>query len=198
MKTRYKFQYELILGFLLCMAAALLYLLVTEAGNVFLLGGALTLNIVLIFFVLWHLYRTKWKRAIAVGVQKLFAAIAKRFSLWVEKHQLRKKRNIISGETNIHFHFSEAEASPRKTKKRPRWRQMKTERQKMRYLYRQTVTDHLRHGIRIYASQTPEEIKTLEENTQADREVLSLYTRYRYDERTEPPEGCAERIKAQR
>lgn len=198
MKTRYKFRYELMLGFLLCFGAGLLFLLFSEAENAFLLGGALTLDLALILFTLWRLYRTKWKRVLAVAVQKLFSAIAKKFFLWMEKTRLGKRKNLLSGETNIHFHFEEGEKKTKKAKKHSRWRQMKTERQKMRYLYRQTVTGHLRRGVRIYASHTPEEIKGLEENTDFDREILSLYTRYRYDERTEPPEGCAERIKEQR
>ena len=114
------------------------------------------------------------------------------------KRSIRKKRNVLLGETKIQFRFEETEKSPEKRKKQPRWRQLKTERQKMKYLYRQTVSGRLRRGAWIRASHTPEEIKTFEGNSENEIEIFSLYNRYRYDERTEPPEGSAEKLKDQR
>ncbi len=195
MKMLYQFRYEWSLLFLLGILAGLVYLFPVEGNGAFLWGAGLTLCLALILLVLWRLYQIKWKRAIALGIQKVFSAISRRFSLWMEQRSIRNKRNILLGETNIRFHFEESEKTKKKAKKQPRWRQLKTERQKMKYLYRQTVSARIRRGTRIYASHTPEEIQTMDENSAVESEVFSLYTKYRYDERTEPPEGSAEKIK---
>lgn len=195
MKTLYKIRYECVLIVLLCMIPGLF--IFVSAENAFFRGIGLTIDIVLVFLVLRRLYKIKWRRVLAVGLQKIFSAVTKRFSHWMEQRQNRHKRNIISGETNIRFHFEEAEPSSRQVKKPLRWKQLKTERERIKYLYRKTVNGRIRRGARIYRSHTPEEIKALDGNTEADLKILSLYSQYRYDERTEPTDGIAEQLKEQ-
>jgi len=141
-----------------------------------------------IIFVLRKLYREKWRKLIVQGMQKVFSAVAKGFLRWIESWNLSQKKNIITGETKIQFLKKEKDAVSKKGKKNLRWKHLQSEREKLRYLYRQIVSSRIKHGARIYASHTPKEIEHLTENTDVESKVFDSYILYRYDERKEPLE----------
>ena len=141
-----------------------------------------------IVFVLRRLYQEKWKKSIVQKMQKVFSSVAKFFLRLVESWSISKKKNIITGETKFQFLKKEKDNTPQKSKKAPRWKQLQSERERLRYLYRQIVSDRIKHGARIYASHTPAEIECLTENTDAEAKVFESYISYRYDERKEPSE----------
>ena len=59
----------------------------------------------------------------------------------------------------------------------------------MRYLYRYRTNDRIKHGDRIYAADTPSELREREDIPERDEALLDLYVTYRYDDRREPSES---------
>lgn len=141
-----------------------------------------------IIVTLRKLYLEKWRVLMIRVAQKMFSSVAKLFLHWVEVWNISKKKNVIMGETKIQFLKKEKEAVVKKAQKESRWKHLRNEREKLRYLYRQMISHRIRHGARIYPCHTPLEIERLEENTELEARVFDSYISYRYDERKEPSE----------
>ena len=146
-------------------------------------------NVVLIISTLLKIWREKWKPAVAKVARKAFVRVAKFFIRVAETLNLRsKKKNIISGETKIVFNIEKTEKQKKSSSKARKWKHLEDGRSKLRYLYRHAVSEKIKHGERIYASNTPSELLCNETNTDGDSAVYGMYVNYRYDERKEPSE----------
>lgn len=198
MKAIYKFRYEIILMFLISSFISLLIIEPqTEMGIHFRAFGRFAI-FVPIFFTLRKLYREKWRKAFVIGAQRILISVAKLFMRIAEKWGISssKNKNIISGKTKIQFNIENITTIQKSPSKSPRWKQLKNEREKLRYLYRHMITQKIKHGARIYPNQTPMEIELdSPQNTPSETIIFNLYSTYRYDERTNPSEEHIEKIK---
>ena len=142
---------------------------------------------VLILGTLLRIWHEKWKPAVAKVARKAFVRVAKFFIRVAETLNLRsRKKNIISGETKIVFNIEKTERQKKSTAKTKKWKHLEDGRSKLRYLYRHTVSEQIKHGERIYASDTPLELLQSEVNGERECAVFGMYVNYRYDERKEP------------
>lgn len=150
---------------------------------------ALIADIVLIISTLLRLWSTKWKHALAKVARKVFVRAAEAFMRVLEALNLRsKKKNILTGETRVIFNIERSERQKRDPIARKKWRQLNSSRDRLRYLYRNTVNDQIKHGERIYSHNTPLELREREINGEGERAMFELYASYRYDDRREPEE----------
>ncbi|MBE6597747.1 MAG: hypothetical protein E7641_08795 [Ruminococcaceae bacterium] len=196
MRTLYKYRYEISLLILICF---FLPIALFDPKTSFMSALKLLLyicDIALVYLTLRKLYRLKWRKAIISVAQKIAAAVAKLFMRIREILPFpANPKNVISGETKIHFDFDEVNYKREKSKKQLKWKQLRTDRERLRYLYRYVVSERIKHGERIYASHTPSEIELISNNTESEAEVFTLYKNYRYDERKIPNEEQIQTLK---
>jgi hypothetical protein len=150
---------------------------------------ALIADVVAFFYTLLALWRSKWRGAVAKVAQKAFVRMARAFMRVLEAVGARKKnRNILSGETQVTFSVERAEKQKKVSGRSKKWKHLESSRDRMRYLYRYSVRDRIKRGERIYAADTPSELRSREETSERDEALLGLYVTYRYDDRHEPSE----------
>lgn len=151
------------------------------------------------------LWRAKWKKAATAGLQRIFSGIQRFFERFAEKFGVRRTdKRVLSGKTSVFFDKidgSDEKTSARPTKA-PKWKQLAGERERMRYLYRQMISEKLKKGALIYAVDTPSEIKEKAEKTEQDKgkggaegELFDMYIDMRYDERKYPSDEDVKRLK---
>lgn len=185
-----KYKYEIRLVVLIIALILLLNLNFTDPlidliQKLIIIGDA-----VLIVRTLLQIWHEKWKPAVAKVARKAFVRVAKFFIRVAETLNLRsKKKNIISGETKIVFNIEKTERQKKVSAKTRKWKHLEDGRSKLRYLYRHTVSEQIKHGERIYASNTPSELLCNEANNEGDSAVYGMYVNYRYDERKQPSEN---------
>ncbi len=196
MKTIYRYRYEIALFVLLCFFLPIAFF---DPDTSFASALKLLLyaaDVALIYLTIRKLFRLKWRKAIISCAQKVFTAIAKLFMRFLEKWPFTHgAKNIIMGETKFHFEFEEKITVAGRSAKHPKWKQLKTEREKLRYLYRHIISQRIKHGERIYSSLTPSEIEGMRENTYPESRIFDLYKDYRYDDRKLPEEDQIRDIK---
>lgn len=191
-----KYKYEIRLVVLIIALILLLNLNFTDPlidliQKLIIIGDA-----VLIVRTLLQIWHEKWKPAVAKVARKAFVRVAKFFIRVAETLNLRsKKKNIISGETKIVFNIEKTERPKKLSVKSKKWKHLEDGRSKLRYLYRHTVSEQIKHGERIYATNTPSELLSNKANGEGDSAVYGMYVNYRYDERKEPSESDVMAIK---
>jgi hypothetical protein len=191
-----KYKYEIRLVVLIIALILLLNLNFTDPlidliQKLIIIGDA-----VLIVRTLLQIWHEKWKPAVAKVARKAFVRVAKFFIRVAETLNLRsKKKNIISGETKIVFNIEKTERQKKVSAKTRKWKHLEDGRSKLRYLYRHTVSEQIKHGERIYATNTPSELLSNKANGEGDSAVYGMYVNYRYDERKEPSESDVMAIK---
>lgn len=191
-----KYKYEIRLVVLIIALILLLNLNFTDPlidliQKLIIIGDA-----VLIVRTLLQIWHEKWKPAVAKVARKAFVRVAKFFIRVAETLNLRsKKKNIISGETKIVFNIEKTERPKKLSVKSKKWKHLENGRSKLRYLYRHTVSEQIKHGERIYATNTPSELLSNKANGEGDSAVYGMYVNYRYDERKEPSESDVMAIK---
>ena len=184
MKFDHKYKNEIIL---LILIVALFFFVTLSSNNPLIDLIRILLIIadaVLIFTTLMRIWHEKWKPALSKVARKAFVRVAKFFIRVAETLNLRsKKKNIISGETKIVFNVDKTERVKKSAAKAKKWKHLDDERSKLRYIYRHAVSEQIKHGVRVYASDTPSELLAREDNSEGDNAVFGLYVNYRYDER---------------
>ena len=172
----------------------------TAVGRVsFILLG---LSDMLVFYLLIReLWRKKWRAAFAKVGQKLFQSVA-RFLVRVFERISKKlgigfrgSKNLLVGKTKISFDEKIFERQREHRKKPPKWKQLKNNRERLRYLYGNMVTHKIKNGKRIHAYDTPSEIKRNSAEGEFENELFELYIDTRYDERAEIEDGKIEILK---
>lgn len=137
-----------------------------------------------LYRLLRRLWRTKWRPALKKAAQLLLTRasgfLLKILDRW---HLKRNRSNELGGKTTVRFDFSVFEKPEVKPQKPPKWKQLRTDRERLRYLYRQMVGRKIRHGFLAYSSETPSELKRKAEHEAAEERLFTLYTDLRYDER---------------
>ena len=191
MKRVYNFRYELLAFFsLIGFLASIMYWLdnAPKENNIrTFLSAVLVLDGVLLWYSLRKLWRTKWKRKFVASIQVIFNKISKVFSLFLEKWIAFRggNKNILSGKTVISFDFSHSNVLTSKPKKRLKWKQLQTDRERLRFLYSRMIRNKMDSGVKIKASDTPLEVQSFCEANDLEDELFELYITCRYDERKE-------------
>lgn len=150
-------------------------------------------DFVLLCILLRQLWRKKWRYAfmeaaegILAKAAKLFAkafeSIAKKWNLGGKQHQ-----NTLAGTTTVTFDFGISEKRIQRRSRSPKWKQLQSDRERLGFLYRYMITEKIKTGTRVYASDTPAEASTRSENSAVEADLFACYAHLRYDERTEPP-----------
>lgn len=185
-------KYKLELLLLLLFVAFLLLITLSSPNPLIDLIFKLSLvaDVVAFFYTLLALWRNKWRGAVVRTAQKAFVRVAKAFMRVLEAVGARRKnRNILSGQTQVSFSIERAERTRKSELRQKKWKQLESSREKMRYLYRYSIKDRIKRGERIYATDTPSELREREDIIERDEAMLALYVAYRYDERREPSES---------
>lgn len=148
------------------------------------------------------LWRDKWRQAATRGMQKIFARIQRFFEKFADRLGIRRgNKSVLGGKTTVFFDriTTSSEETSARAAKPPKWKQLDSERARMRYLYRGVVSGKLKRGALIYSFDTPidveEKLKARGDQTEAERELLQMYIDLRYDERRAPDEEQVKRLK---
>ena len=191
-----KYKHELLLLILFIAFLLLITLSSSDPLIDLIFKLALIADVVAFFATLLALWRNKWRGALAKVAQKAFVRVAGAFMRVLEAVGARKKnRNILSGETQVTFSVERAERQKRASARSKKWKHLESSRDRMRYLYRYSVNDRIKRGERIYAADTPSELRAREEISERDEALLGLYVTYRYDDRREPSEEEIDELK---
>lgn len=139
-------------------------------------------DVVLLFWVFRKLWRTKWKRQLTTAAQKILSKIAKKLMEFLEKRAMLRGRGgkILSGKTIVSFNFSQTESQLYKKVKSPKWKNLKNDKERLGYLYRNLVELKIKHGLLVYSSDTPREVKNKKDNEVFENEIFDLYIENRY------------------
>ena len=154
-------------------------------------------GIALCFFI-WRLSK-KWRERTAEQVRvlsrKLLRRISERVLQILERWQRRLGRNtgdLLGGRTRMEFDLY-GDRGKRGKHRRAAWRQLESEREKIRWLYAGMVESRLKRGTHILPSDTPSQIARRKDSTPEQCELITWYEDCRYDPRRSPPEGAAQR-----
>ena len=158
----------------------------------FLLSAGAVVSFLVLLVLLRQLWRRKWKYAFAQATQQLWARAATLFS-GVFEHFAKKwnlggagKQTTLFGKTTVHFDFGTAEKAVKKAAKLPKWKQLQNDRERLGFLYRRMITEKIKAGTRVYASDTPSEVRVRSVNSEPENALFDCYTHIRYDERAVP------------
>ena len=163
----------------------------TNNEKIFLTAGAVVSFLVLLI-LLRQLWKKKWKYAFAQATQQLWAKAGKLFSGAFER--FAKKWNLggagrqttLLGKTTVRFDFGTAEKATKRAAKHPKWKNLQTDQERLGFLYRRMITEKIKSGTRVYASDTPSEAKARSVNSEPENVLFDCYTHIRYDERAVP------------
>ena len=189
MRTFQKYRYEflavvltaalLVLGFYLVMADF-------DANSVrSALFAAFVADGVALYFTIRKLWRTKWKKIFLSSVQKIIAKIANRLAAFLEKRIRGKKVTVLSGKTTVSFDFPLQELSKKKSPKPTKWKHLKNDRERLGYLYKQMIEFNINHGLLVFSSDTPIEVKMKKEYESVENQIFDLYITNRYKDTLE-------------
>jgi len=146
-------------------------------------------------YIIWKkIWRQKLRNPFVLGAKRIFVG-ASRFLMRVFSRFsfMSPRGNLIGGRTNVRYDLSlfnkNAKRREKKRFRAPRWKDMKTAREKLGYLYYATVTDKIKKGNKVTSNDTPLEIMQRIDVNDAEREVFTLYIDTRYDERKKLDDG---------
>ena len=202
MKTIKKIWREVSLVLTLAAFVILMYLWVVERPEGIYRQSFMLIAIVasaaVSVLLLRSLWRDKWRRVATAAMQRVFAGLQRAIERVADRLGIRRsKKSVLSGKTTVIFHKMDekAESVTARVQKPPKWKHLSDERARMRYLYRQLVSDKIKKGERIYSSSTPSEIKEGRERTELEGELFDMYISLRYDERKFPDPDDVARLK---
>ena len=155
----------------------------------FLLSLALFAAAVLFVLSFRRLWKTKWKKALKTGIRKALVGVAKLFIHILEKwNEKQQGKHILGGKTTLSFDFSVLEKEEKQPRKPRKWKQLQTNKERLRFLYRRMINERIEKGVPIYSYETPCEIQQKTEYEAHEEKLFALYINLRYDERSEPSE----------
>lgn len=141
---------------------------------------AYVLVIAVFLFILWHFVKN-FKRYFA-GILSWFSALFGRFRSWsaAEQGYVDKQESLLKSETQRKSSFL-----ARLFRREPKWRDMKDNAGRVRFLYARFVLDHIRRGFSFSQAETPEEtigrIQNSEKDKSTDHNALkNAYQQTRY------------------
>lgn len=191
LKKLREMRYEIFAVCLLLVLGALIAFLVKLRQDRTLSGVLCALVLIdgaLLLFVLRKLWRTKWRKRVSEifentlgrAIISLLRFLERVLDRWNSGY--RKRENILGGKTEITFEFG-MEKKDKFVNKARRWKQMKSDRERLGYLYRKMIDRKLERGVNITRCETPTEIKAKHSENETENELFDMYIEYRYDNR---------------
>lgn len=164
---------------------------------------ASALDLLFLWLLLRQLWRKKWKRALTQIERALFAKATKfvmrLLEYFSEKRSLGspQKRTLLSGTTSVTFDrdFFAPQTKNKNKNKSVKWKQLKTDRERLRFLYRHMIKARMKSGMRVHANDTPLELQNRQSNRAGEEELFRLYIDVRYDDRTNPSPQAIQKLK---
>lgn len=132
------------------------------------------------------LWRTKWRDKVFAAAKKFYSKYGIRLFKALEKLGFGQSATDLGGRSSISFNFGREREDKRKVRA-PKWKNLRNEKQRLGFLYRAVIMKKIKHGSKIYASETPAVINARESSAGAEAEVMDLYCRMRYS--TLSPDG---------
>ncbi|MBQ8408383.1 MAG: hypothetical protein IJY39_05905 [Clostridia bacterium] len=144
---------EILLFILAATAATLVYYWTVDRPTDTLTQSFMLIGIaVCIAGAVWlvrSLWRDKWRQAATRGMQRLFSKMQRFFERFAERLGFkRSNKSVLGGKTMVIFDrvTGREEEIAAKTAKPPKWKHLQSERERMRYLYRQMIAGKLKKG----------------------------------------------------
>lgn len=148
--------------------------------------------------LVWRLSR-KWREQTRERVRAFSRRLLRRISEHVmqilEKWQRKYGKgadDLLGGRTRMEFDLY-GDRTRRGKHRRVAWKQLESERERLRWLYAGMIESRLKRGAHIRPSETPAQIAGHQDTTPEQSELIGLYETYRYDIHRDPPEGSAQR-----
>lgn len=145
---------------------------------------ALLLFALILFFIIRYLIKN-YKR-IYKSLYNLLSALFNRLNRWssTEQGYFDSEESLLKSEIPKRQSFIK-----RLFKREPRWRDMKDNSSRVRFIYSRFVIDHIRKGFRFKLSDTPsevvEQIQTYDKHEENEHTVLgNVYNEVRYGAKT--------------
>ena len=140
-----------------------------------------------LYFTLRALWRTKWKKSLVSSAQKIIAKLAQHLLSFFEKRNRKKEKKtaVLSGKTTVSFDFPGAVSPEKKARKTPKWKHLQTDRERLGYLYQRMIEQKIKHGLPVYSSETPDEIKNKTDHEAVENKIFDVYIGNRYQETVE-------------
>lgn len=200
MKKLWKLRFELscLLSFILVSGICIYWISNRPSAPFirFLLSLALLASAAWFVLSFRRLWKTKWKKAFKEGIKKALVGVAKLFVHLLEKwNEKQQGKHILGGKTTLSFDFSVLEKEEKQPRKPPKWKQLQTNKERLRFLYRRMINERVEKGLPIYSFETPCEIQQKAEYEAHEEELFALYIDMRYDERSEPNEDDLLKLK---
>lgn len=188
-----KYRLELLaLWFAAALSSTVVFWLSREPSSnfiIFLLSLSVAFNGGMLYWLLRRLWQTKWRRIAAIGVQKLIEGLTGLLFRIRERFGLGARRRFeLGGKTTVSFEMPLFEKKEVKKEKPRKWKQLQNGKERVRYLYRQMLTEKIRHGFLAYCDETPLELQQKEEHEPPENELFLLYNQTRYHKDWEPGE----------
>ena len=152
-------------------------------------------DVIALYFTLRKLWRTKWKRLLLQSAQKIVSKIAKVLMSFIEKRLGGKKATVLSGKATISFDLPLQNQEKQKAPKVLKWKKLKSDREKLGYLYKHMIEHRIKHGSQIFSSETPTEIMHQGENEVFEEHIFSLYVDNRYQQVVKTDSETLEQLK---
>ncbi len=145
-------------------------------------------DVILLFLVMRALFKDEDRFALGKKLKALFRRIGLLVKRFARTYlSFGRNDNVVVGVTSVSFDYSLFKTRKSKQEKfvPPKWRDMKSAREKLGFVYYRLISRKIKRGDRIYADETPLEIKSRISYTEAEEEILNLYVKARYDDGVE-------------
>jgi len=153
------------------------------------------IGFILFFLFLWLTFRflSRWLKT-AVKTSRLARALHKAFSFvaqklqWIieEKLHISIGKNLLRGESTVSYRLDSVNAknASEQPKKLSKWKNLTTDRERIRYLFAFFILRRRREGLKIPYSATPSELAPVLAETEEQRQIFDYYNLARYSRRT--------------
>lgn len=183
-----KYGYELLASILgTAFATMLLYLLIVKPEDLMVRGTimfGLFFDAIAIYYTLRKLWHTKWRRRVMPSVQKFFEKIAKVLKIFREKLGIpeRTHQTVLRGRSKIFFDTKDEIITTKRAKNPSAWKNLKTDKERLGYLYRRMIDTNINQGLPVFSSETPTEIRGKKDYREVENQIFDLYVENRYKE----------------
>ena len=188
MKLIRKYGYEILASLLgVAFVTMLLYLVIVKPEDLYVRGTVMfgmLFDGIAIYYALRKLWCTKWRYRVVPAVQKIFEKIARVFKFFREKLGIKERniQTVLRGKATIFFDANPIDSQTKRAKKPSAWKNLKTDKERLGYLYRRMVDANINQGLLVFSSETPTEIKDKKEYKEYENQIFDLYIANRYRE----------------
>lgn len=186
MKQIRKYVYEILLILLgIAFGTMLLYLLLVMPEDLTTRGTVMFgmfFDGIAVYFVLRKLWRTKWRYRVMPSIQKILEKAARIFKIVRKKLGIpeRGQQTVLRGKSKIFFDVKQTTVQTKRIKKQSAWKNLRTDKERLGYLYKRVIDTNINQGLPIYSFETPTEIRGKKEYQNVENQIFDLYVENRY------------------